>query len=482
MNSPPESHVITAGGASHTTKRQPQKASTTTRQPGPGSTMSPPLANSAKVFVAGGVKITTTKEHVKGEEDFELVPLGENPKADSEDVGDSTKINMNSSEKKESVAKIDPQEEAMLDDECAKASSANRNNELIWLSVCFFGIMFSFVAYGLLLEYTTSGGRKLHELSFLFVTSSLYTMTAAAGSYVRDEKPSSIPPSRFAVLAMTSMTSTYCSVRSLRYVIYPIQVLAKSCKPVPVMIMGAFMGKKYPLSKYFNVCLIVTGVALFMGGGSKKHADSVDGDVNQIMGIILLFVSLCFDGGTGAYEDKLMSVHSVGPFNLMYNIQLGKAILAGVGLLVFNQVHMFIQMCQDMGLLLVALGLTGAMGQIFIFITIAKFGALTCSIIGLARKVTTLVASIYFYGHVLNKTQFMGLVICVTSMIMNFWGKGGNKGGHGHDQQSTNREISKDQNSETERQPFLYSDDPVPENTTSDIEDGPVKGPYRGSI
>lgn len=28
-----------------------------------------------------------------------------------------------------------------------------------------------------------------------------------------------------------------------RYVIYPIQVLAKSCKPVPVMIMGAFMGK-----------------------------------------------------------------------------------------------------------------------------------------------------------------------------------------------------------------------------------------------
>jgi UDP-galactose transporter B1 len=136
----------------------------------------------------------------------------------------------------------------------------------MWLFICFFGIMLSFICYGLLLEYATSGGRKLHELSFLFVTSGLYTLTAAAGRHVRDEKPSSIPPARFAVLGLTSMGSTFCSVRSLRYVIYPIQVLAKSCKPVPVMLMGALMGKKYPARKYFNVALIVSGVALFMGG------------------------------------------------------------------------------------------------------------------------------------------------------------------------------------------------------------------------
>merc|ERR1719223_1968241 len=276
--------------------------------------------------------------------------------------------------------------------------------------------MFSFVAYGLLLEYGTSGGRKLHELSFLFITSLLYTVTAACGSYVRDEKPSTIPRARFAVLGMTSMGSTFCSVRSLRYVIYPIQVLAKSCKPVPVMLMGALMGKKYPLKKYINVVMIVGGVGLFMGGGDNKKKSAMDEDASgasQIVGIILLFISLCFDGGTGAYEDKLMSVHSVGPFGLMYNIQLGKTILAGVGLIIFNQVHVFLDMVQEMGFLLVALGLSGAIGQVFIFITIAKFGALTCSIIGLARKVTTLAASIYFYGHHLNKVQAVGLLISV---------------------------------------------------------------------
>lgn len=165
---------------------------------------------------------------------------------------------------------------------------------------------------------------------------------------------------------------------------------------------------------------------------SKKGADDDGKDASsQMIGVCLLFVSLCFDGGTGAYEDKLMSVHSVGPFDLMYNIQMGKTILAGIGLIVLNQVHIFVQMCQDMGFLLVALGLSGAIGQVFIFVTIAKFGALTCSIIGLARKVTTLVASIYFYGHHLNKVQSFGLVVCIGAMVNDFFGKKG-KGGHGH--------------------------------------------------
>ena len=94
--------------------------------------------------------------------------------------------------------------------------SLTANGKWVWLFICFFGIMFSFVAYGLLLEYATSGGRKLHELSFLFVTSLLYTCAAAAGRNVRGEQVTTIPPARFAVLGMTSMGSTFCSVRSLR--------------------------------------------------------------------------------------------------------------------------------------------------------------------------------------------------------------------------------------------------------------------------
>jgi len=62
-----------------------------------------------------------------------------------------------------------------------------------------------------------------------------------------------------------------------------------------------------------------------------------------------LFISLCFDGGTGAYEDKLMAKHHVGPFDLMYNMHLGKAILAGICLIVLGQINYFIEMCHETG-------------------------------------------------------------------------------------------------------------------------------------
>lgn len=201
----------------------------------------------------------------------------------------------------------------------------------------------------------------------------------------------------------------------------------------------------------------------------KKHDDGEEINSNQqIFGGLLLFTSLCFDGGTGAYEDKLMAVHQVQPFDLMFNIQLGKTILSGIGLIVFNEVHIFLEMVQEMGFLLVALSLSGAVGQAFIFITISKFGALTCSIIGLARKVTTLVASIYFYGHVLNNTQSTGLVICVAAMVMNFAGKSPKKGHRGEGYAEKEPKNESDAGS-------AYSDEKVPMLTEGAEHEGDVE-------
>mmetsp|Transcript_17662 Transcript_17662/g.46158 ORF Transcript_17662/g.46158 Transcript_17662/m.46158 type:complete len:441 (-) Transcript_17662:5-1327(-) len=319
--------------------------------------------------------------------------------------------------------------------EATKPESEDSSDDMskmstMWLGICFAGIMGSFVCYGMVLEYATSGGRKLHEFSLILVTSAIYSATAFLGRIFQREAPTSVPTYKLAVLAMTSMGSTFTSVRSLRYVIFPVQVLAKSCKPIPVMIMGAFLGKKYPLKKYVNVAVITFGVAMFMGCGDKSKGSNADSDKEGPMmyfGVILLFISLCFDGGTGAYEDKLMHKEHVGPFELMYNIQKGKAILAFIFLMALNEVNYFFQMCYETGPILLLLGFTGACGQIFIFVTISKFGALTCAIIGLARKITTLVVSIIFFGHTLNMLQTAGLVLSVAAMIYNFLDKTGKK-------------------------------------------------------
>jgi len=304
---------------------------------------------------------------------------------------------------------------------------------LYWtrLAISFFGIMVSFIMYGLVMEYATSGGRKLHELSLIFVTSSLYTLTAYIGKTVRGEAPTTVPTYKLFFVAMLSMGSTFFSVRSLRYVIFPVQVLAKSCKPIPVMLMGAVLGKKYALKKYVNVLIITVGVALFMGGGAgaakKAEADADKSMDMMLVGCLMLFISLSFDGATGAYEDKIMANDHVGPFELMFNIQLGKAILAFLGLVFLNEIDYFFQMCAETGPVLLVLGLTGAAGQVFIFITISWFGALMCSLIGLARKITTLVASIIIYNHPIGVQQGTGLGLAVGAMIYNFMDKGKKK-------------------------------------------------------
>lgn len=68
--------------------------------------------------------------------------------------------------------------------------------------------------------------------------------------------------------------------------------------------------------------------------------------------------------------------------------------------------------------------------QVFVFITISKFGALNCALIGLARKMLSLLLSFILYGHTLNAFQTVGLALSLTAMIANFYEKGGSKKGH----------------------------------------------------
>lgn len=104
--------------------------------------------------------------------------------------------------------------------------------------------------------------------------------------------------------------------------------------------------------------------------------------------------------------------------------------------------------------------------------TISKFGALTCSIIGLSRKITTLLASIYFYGHHLNGIQISGLVVSVTAMVMNFLGKSKKGGGHGHhgETQTTKEQQEKEHEDEEMRKMLTEYQDEEEEDGEGDVE------------
>jgi UDP-galactose transporter B1 len=60
---------------------------------------------------------------------------------------------------------------------------------------------------------------------------------------------------------------------------------------------------------------------------------------------------------------------------------------------------------------------------VFVFVTIAKFGALNCALIGLCRKMLSLILSFVLYGHSINAIQTVGLGLAIAAMIANFYEK-----------------------------------------------------------
>jgi UDP-galactose transporter B1 len=63
-----------------------------------------------------------------------------------------------------------------------------------------------------------------------------------------------------ALCSLTYLGAMLASNEALQHVSYPTQVLGKSIKPVPVMILGVLIArKKYRLLKYLGVMMIVLG-------------------------------------------------------------------------------------------------------------------------------------------------------------------------------------------------------------------------------
>lgn len=78
---------------------------------------------------------------------------------------------------------------------------------------------------------------------------------------------------------MCYIGAMFSSNASLRYVNYPTQVIGKSIKPIPVMLLSVLWARKrYPLRKYLFVGIVTTGVSLFMYKGDAASKSGVSGD------------------------------------------------------------------------------------------------------------------------------------------------------------------------------------------------------------
>jgi len=223
-------------------------------------------------------------------------------------------------------------------------------------------------------------------------------------------------PLAFALPGFTYIAAMYCSNEALKFVSYPTQVLAKSCKPIPVMFMGMlFFRKRYSVSQMINVGLITVGIALFLLKPSKGN----DGQ-DAIEGLVLLAASLLFDGFTGSLQEKIFRTskahpgHSMFFFNAWSSLYLFIfAIFSGDLIPAFSFMMRHPEILFDLSVFIVA----SCIGQLCIHSLVHAYGALVLTLVTTTRKFFTILFSVLVFGHALTTMQWVGVAVVFAALM-----------------------------------------------------------------
>lgn len=221
---------------------------------------------------------------------------------------------------------------------------------------------------------------------------------------------------------------------ALKWITYPMQMIFKSAKPISVMISGLLICKRYPIQRYAFVLIIVLGLFMFNYfefDGSKKPAQvkQIDEDTTnyQQYGIALLIFSLAMDGLLGAIRDKMRAIHAPTARQFMAGTNGYSALLLIIAIAITGETKEFIPFGARHPEVLWHIGVFAgvcAIGQFFIFIMIASYGSLACSITTTVRKFFSILFSIVFFGNPSTPLQWVGTVLVFAGLFADaFFGK-----------------------------------------------------------
>lgn len=298
------------------------------------------------------------------------------------------------------------------------------------LVTCSLGVFVCYFYFGLLQERINRGSYVYQGTTERFnyvaalvavqcAVNCLYAAILQRLSGTRAQK-NSASLSSYWLAALAYLLAMVCSNKALQSVNYPTQVVGKSCKPIPVMLMGvAFAGRRYPLQKYAFVSLIVAGVAVFLysAAGDPRPAS---GD-NESVGRLLLLASLLMDGVTATCQERIKSRFSTTSSGMMLRMNacsvvysLGYLVLAGELQPVLGFLSRHPELLWQLGSFAVA----SALGQYFIYRLIVEFGPLPCSIVTTTRKFFTVLGSVFYFGNRLTFGQWQGAAAVFSGLFL----------------------------------------------------------------
>uniref|UniRef100_A0A3Q3E1V3 Solute carrier family 35 member B1 n=1 Tax=Labrus bergylta TaxID=56723 RepID=A0A3Q3E1V3_9LABR len=333
----------------------------------------------------------------------------------------------------------------LLDDSMAAGKGAGKpaslwDNMRVRFAVCFLGVFVCYFYYGILQETITRGdyGQGDNKEKFRFARTLVLIQCVISALFAKfliqffeGSKPDTTKSWLYGVCSLSYLGAMVSSNSALLYVNYPTQVNLPISKTL--MILGVtILRKKYPLAKYLCVLLIVSGVALFLYKPNKSSAVADDHVFG--FGEILLLVSLTLDGLTGVAQDHMRARFQTSANHMMLNINLWSTLVLGLAVLWTGEVWDFLSFTERNPSIIyniLLFGVTSALGQTFIFMTVVYFGPLTCSIVTTTRKFFTILGSVILFGNVMSTMQWVGTILVFLGLGFDAkFGKGPKKTTH----------------------------------------------------
>jgi len=112
---------------------------------------------------------------------------------------------------------------------------------------------------------------------------------------------------------------------------------------------------------------------------------------------------------------------------MMLQMNLWSTLTLGIILIVSGEVWSFIEFVGRYPYVvshIISFSVLSAVGQMFIFLTVANFGPLPCSIITTTRKFFTVLGSVILFGNSLSNRQWLGTGLVFLGLAFDsFYGK-----------------------------------------------------------
>lgn len=223
---------------------------------------------------------------------------------------------------------------------------------------------------------------------------------------------------KYLAISLSNVAASTCQYEALKFVSFPVQMLGKSFKMMPVMLWGmAISGKQYKVTDWIVATAVTWGVTQFLLTGSigAPHQDGSSG-----WGLLLLVAFLAFDGFTSTFQEKLFREHTTSKYNQMLYINLGSAVVSLVSLIATNTLLIAMNFSiAHPSFFVDAAELSGAAvaGQFFIYSQVKEFGALVFAATMNVRQVVSILISYTSYGHPISGLQIMALCVIFQALF-----------------------------------------------------------------